>query len=192
MTDVNQLPVDLPVPVDDGAADHLSGRAAPRVSLPSTSGVHVALDELGPGRTILYIYPLTGRPDTDLPEGWDSIPGARGCTSEACDFRDHHAELHAAGVSQIFGVSSQTSDYQRELIDRLRLPFAMLSDTALSLAKVLGVATFTTHGLTLYKRLTLVIHDGLIEHAFYPIFPPNEHAIQVLAWLHAHPVPAAG
>ena len=183
MADLNQLPADLPVPEDDGAADHLSGRAAPQVSLPSTSGDPVALNELGPGRTVLYVYPMTGRPDVDLPAGWDTIPGARGCTSEAGDFRDHHADLLAAGVSRVFGVSSQDSDYQREVVDRLRLPFAMLSDTGLALADELLLPTFQAGGTTLFTRLTLVIRDGVIEHAFYPIFPPNEHAQQVLAWL---------
>jgi len=191
MNELNQIPADLPRPADDGAADHLAGRAVPPVSLTSTIGGNVALDELGPGRTILYIYPLTGRPDTDLPEGWDAIPGARGCTSEACDFRDHHAELRAAGAARVFGLSSQTSEYQRELVDRLRLPFAMLSDAKLTLATALGLPTFTASGLTLYKRLTLVICDNMIEHTFYPIFPPNEHATQVLVWLRTHPAPTA-
>jgi peroxiredoxin len=180
------------VPEDDGAADHLVGRPAPQLSLPSTTGESVALDELGPGCTVLYIYPLAGRPDADLPDGWDTIPGARGCTPEAYGFRDHHDDLLAAGAARVFGLSSQDSDYQRELVDRLRLPFAMLSDTELSLAEKLDLPIFQAGGLTLFKRLTLVIRDGTIEHAFYPIFPPNEHAQQVLAWLHSRPAPTAG
>ena len=145
----------------------------------------VALDKLGAGRTVIYVYPLTGRPDVDLPDGWDTIPGARGCTSEACDFRDHHADLTAAGASQVLGLSSQDRGYQREVVDRLGLPFALLSDTGLDLVEALGLPTFAAGGLTLFKRLTLVVRDGVIEHAFYPIFPPNEHAHEVLAWLRA-------
>lgn len=179
----NQLPPDLPAPEDDRAADHLIGLRAPALTLSSTSGGNVALDGLGAERTVIYVYPLTGRPGTDLPEGWDSIPGARGCTTEACDFRDHHAELTDAGASRVFGLSSQDRDYQREVVDRLGLPFALLSDTGFGLVEALGLPTFEASGQTLFKRLTLVILDGVIEHAFYPIFPPNEHAQEVLTWL---------
>ncbi|MPZ64865.1 MAG: redoxin family protein [Pseudonocardiaceae bacterium] len=192
MTDVNQLPADLPVPEDDGAADDLAGHPAPHLSLPSTAGRTVVLHDLAPGRTVLYLYSLTGRPDVDLPEGWDAIPGARGCTTEACDFRDHHDDLFDAGASAVFGLSSQDCAYQREVVDRLRLPFEMLSDTELILAERLNLPTFRVDGRTLYKRLTLVIHNGLIEHAFYPIFPPNEHAQQVLAWLRSRPATIIG
>lgn len=192
MSELAELPDDLPRPVDDGAADHVPGRPVPQLSLPATTGTTIALDALGSGRTILYVYPLTGRPDTDLPDGWDAIPGARGCTSEACDFRDHHLELRAAGAAQVFGISGQDTDYQRELVDRLRLPFAMLSDTELALAARLVLPTFTAGGMRLYKRLTLVLHNGVVEHAFYPVFPPNEHAQQVLAWLHAHHAAVSG
>ncbi len=171
------------MPEDDGAADHLAGRPAPRQSLPTTSGEEIALDELGPGRTVLYVYPLTGRPDVDLPDGWDTIPGARGCTAEACDFRDHHDDLLDAGAARVFGLSSQDSDYQREVVGRLRLPFAMVSDTELGLTEELGLPIFQAGGMTLFKRLTLVIRGAVIEHVFYPVFPPNEHAQQVLAWL---------
>jgi peroxiredoxin len=188
MTDPNQLPADLPEPQDDGAADHLAGLRMPALTLPSTSGDRIALDGLGPGRTILYLYPLTGRPGVDLPEGWNSIPGARGCTPEACGFRDHHADLLAAGAARVLGLSSQDTQYQQEVVDRLDLPFAMLSDTELSLARSLRLPTFAAGGSTLFTRLTLVIHDGVIEHAFYPVFPPNEHAGEVLAWLRSHPV----
>jgi len=186
MTDLNQLPPDLPVPDDDGAADHLVEQSTPHLTLPATCGDSVALDHLGEGRSVLYLYPLTGRPDVDLAEGWDNIPGARGCTTEACDFRDHHTELLDAGAARVFGVSSQASDYQREVVARLRLPFPMLSDTQLALADSLGLPTFQAAGMTLFKRLTLVIDDGTIEHVFYPVFPPNEHAQQVLAWLRSH------
>lgn len=186
MNDFDQLPPDLPAPDNDGAADHLAGETVPVLTLPATSGQDIAFDQFGAGRTVLYVYPLTGRPDVDLPEGWDTIPGARGCTTEACNFRDHHDDLLAAGAARVFGLSSQDSDYQREVVGRLRLPFAMLSDTSLALAKVLKLPTFRADGMTLFKRLTLVISGGTIEHVFYPVFPPNDHAQQVLAWLWAH------
>jgi peroxiredoxin len=155
----------------------------PPLRLLSTAGETVALDALGPGRTILYIYPMTGRPGVELPEGWDAIPGARGCTTEACDFRDHHAELREAGAERVFGLSSQDSDYQREAVERLGLPFALLADPELRLAETLGLPTFRAGGHRLYTRLTLVVRGGAVEHAFYPVFPPNEHAGEVLAWL---------
>jgi peroxiredoxin len=183
VTDFTRLPADLPVPEDDGAADHLAGLPAPHVTLVSTAAESVVLDQLGLGRAVIYIYPLTGRPDADLPDGWDKIPGARGCTTEACDFRDHHQDLIDAGAARVFGLSSQDHDYQREVVERLGLPFEMLSDTDLSLAKALSLPTFEAAGMTLFKRLTLVISDRVIEHAFYPIFPPNQHAQQVLSWL---------
>jgi peroxiredoxin len=186
VTDFFELPSDLPVPEDDGAADHLTGQSMPSLSLSSTSGGSVALDRLGPLLTVLYVYPLTGRPGVDLPQGWDTIPGARGCTTEACDFRDHHQQLLEAGVARVFGLSSQDSDYQAEAVHRLGLPFAMLSDSKLSLAATIGLPTFQVSGMTLFKRLTLLIANGTIEHVFYPVFPPNEHAQQVLAWLRLH------
>ena len=185
MTDFKTLPDDLPVPVDDGAADHLPGSSLPPLSLLATSGETVALDSLPRGRSVLYIYPLTGRPGVDLPDGWDSIPGARGCTTEACDFRDHHSELVAAGAETVYGVSSQDSGHQREVVERLNLPFSMLADPDFTLAGELDLPTFDAGGRRLYRRLTLVVGDGRVEHVFYPIFPPNEHARQVLAWLQA-------
>ncbi|MBV9194556.1 MAG: peroxiredoxin [Solirubrobacterales bacterium] len=186
-TDFTQLPDGLPVPVDDGAAKHVPGRPMPPLVLPGTDGSTVSLHELGPGRTVVYIYPLTGRPGVALPEGWDEIPGARGCSTEACDFRDHYAELLDAGVTAVFGLSSQSVDYQREAVQRLGLPYAMLSDPALELAAALGLPTFTAGRVTLYRRLTLIIAGGRIEHVFYPIFPPNRHAGEVLGWLRGHP-----
>ncbi|MFG2854717.1 MerR family transcriptional regulator [Streptomyces mirabilis] len=188
VSDLSILPANLPVPTDDGAADHLPGLPMPRLELPSTTGNAVGLDTLGAGRSVLYLYPMTGTLDTDLPDGWDNIPGARGCTPQACDFRDHHEELLAAGVSHVFGLSSQDSAYQQELVERLRLPFSVLSDTNLDLAARLDLPTFPARGAILYKRLTLVVRNGVIEHVFYPIFPPNEHAQQVLRWLLANPV----
>ncbi|MFF7726387.1 MerR family transcriptional regulator [Streptomyces sp. NPDC008001] len=182
-TDHGALPAGLPVPEDDGAARHLPGLRVPRLSLPGTAGETVRLDEPGPGRTVLYVYPLSGRPDTDLPDGWEAIPGARGCTAEACGFRDHHQELVAAGAARVHGLSGQDTTYQRELVERLRLPFSMLSDPSLSLAAALGLPTFEAGGQRLFKRLTLILRDGVIEHVFYPVFPPDRHAAQVLAWL---------
>ncbi|MCF3102186.1 redoxin family protein [Streptomyces roseoverticillatus] len=187
MSDLYRLPENLPVPEDDGAADHLPGLKVPRIELSSTTGEKVGIHALGTGRTIVYVYPLTGRPDADLSHGWDAIPGARGCTAEACDFRDHHHELLAAGAQGVFGLSSQDTGYQREVVERLRLPFAMLSDPRLSLAAALGLPTFAFDGVTLFKRLTLVIRDEAIEHVFYPVFPPDAHAQQVLAWLRDNP-----
>jgi peroxiredoxin len=181
--DLTSLPPDLPVPDDDGAANHLAGVQSPELTLISTAGEAIHLDALGDGRSVIYLYPLTGRPGTDLPSGWDAIPGARGCTPESCSFRDHYQELLGAGAGRVFGLSSQDSDYQREVVERLQLPFQMLADPTLSLAAAVGLPTFEAGGATLYKRLTLIIRSGLIEHAFYPIFPPNEHAEQVLAWL---------
>jgi peroxiredoxin len=177
------LPPDLPKPDDDGAAGHLPGRFLPAVTLSATDGSTVALDKLQAGRTIIYCYPLTGRADVQLPEGWDAIPGARGCTNEACDFRDHHADLLAAGAAAVYGLSSQTSAYQAELVDRLHLPFPMLSDPDLQLAVDPGLPTLRTDTMTLYRRQTLVVRDGGIEHVFYPVFPPDRNAGEVLAWL---------
>jgi peroxiredoxin len=180
------LPTDLPAPQDDGAADHLPGTPIPHIVLPSTAGSDVALDQLATGRTVLYIYPMTGQPGVDLPDGWNEIPGARGCTPEACGFRDHYAELRAAGAAGVYGLSSQSTAYQAELAERLGLPFEVLSDTGHELAQALELPTFTAGGQRLYKRLTLILAGGRIEHAFYPIFPPDEHAAQVLYWLSAH------
>ncbi|MFE5120045.1 MerR family transcriptional regulator [Streptomyces sp. NPDC056669] len=182
------LPADLPVPEDDGAADHLPGTKLPRIVLRNTADKPIRLDALGPRRTVIYIYPLTGRPGTDLPEGWNSIPGARGCTPETCGFRDHFQELLEAGAGRVFGLSSQDTEYQNEVVERLRLPFGMLSDPDLSLADGLGLPTFEADGRRLFKRLTLIVRDGVTEHAFYPIFPPNEHAQQVLTWLRENPL----
>ncbi|MEV1176615.1 MerR family transcriptional regulator [Nonomuraea sp. NPDC049784] len=180
------LPPNLPEPADDGAADHLTGLRLPALTLPATDGSAVALTALGAGRTVLYVYPLSGRPGVDLPEGWDTIPGARGCTPEACGFRDHHEELREAGAARVYGLSSQSGAYQQELVDRLRLPFAMLSDPGFAVRDALGLPTFTAGGMTLYRRLTMIVADGVIEHVFYPVFPPDRHAGQVLSWLRAH------
>jgi peroxiredoxin len=177
-----------PPPEDDSAADHLAGRPLPPLRLPSTDGRTVTLDRLGPGRAVLYLYPMTRRPGADLPEGWATIPGAMGCTPEACGFRDHHAQLLAAGAAAVFGLSSQDTDYQREVVERLHLPFPMLADPGLTLAAALDLPTFQAGGMTLYKRLTMVVTDGVVEHVFYPVHPPDQHATQVLDWLSSpHP-----
>lgn len=182
MTDFTVLPQNLPVPLDDGAAAHLPGQRVPRLELPATAGHHVRLDQLGTGRTVLYLFPRMGQPGQPLPTGWDLIPGARGCTPEACAFRDHHEDLAAAGA-RVFGLSSQSTAYQAEAVDRLHLPFALLSDTALALAQALDLPTFRVDDHHLYKRLTLIVRDGVVEHVFYPVFPPDQHAQQVLTWL---------
>ena len=159
----------------------------PMLDLAATDGSAVRLDALGPGRTVVYVYPLTGSPGVDLPEGWDGIPGARGCTAEAHGFRDHHAELRDAGAARVYGLSSQASDYQRELADRLRLPFAMLSDPTLALHGALGLPVFAAGGMTLYRRLTMIISAGVIEQVFYPVPVPDQHPVEVLGWLRTHP-----
>jgi peroxiredoxin len=188
VTNPYELPADLPVPEDDGAADHLPGLALPAIELPSTTGGPIVLDGLGRDRprTVLYVYPMTGRPGGELPDGWDSIPGARGCTPESCSFRDHHADLAAAGAD-VYGLSTQSTADQAEAADRLHLPFPLLSDEHARLAgPPLRLPVFYAGGER-YRRLTLVIAEARIEHAFYPIFPPDTHAAEVLAWLRAHP-----
>jgi peroxiredoxin len=180
--DLTQLPADLPQPVDDGAARHLVGLALPSVQLPATTGELIDLARCGSIWTVVYAYPLTGRPGESLPGGWNLIPGARGCTPEACGFRDHYGELVEAGAS-VFGLSTQAIDYQRELIHRLHLPFPILSDADLILTSALQLPTFQVEGLTLLKRFTLILRLGKIEHVFYPVFPPDRHAKEVVEWL---------
>lgn len=183
------LPDDLPVPDDDGAADHLPGLELPALSLPATDGTTVALQDL-PARTVIYIYPMTGRPDKDvIPDGWEDVPGARGCTPESRGFRRHYEDLRSNGVRAVFGLSTQSSDYQREARDRLDLPFEMLSDAEWELATKLDLPRFSIDGEEYLKRLTLVVADGEIEHVFYPIFPPDEHAGDVLEWVKQTPSP---
>lgn len=179
-----ELPADLPVPTDDGAAAHLHGMPMPHLAMRSTSGRLVDVGALGPGRTVLYLYPRTGRPDRGVPTGWDSIPGARGCTPESCGFRDHFAELTALGAG-VFGVSTQDTDYQREAVQRLELPFELLSDSRLELTTAMRLPTFQFEGETLLKRLTLIVLEGQVEHVFYPVFPPDRHAEEVVRYLRA-------
>jgi len=172
----------IPKPADDGAASHLSGMRVPSSPLPATDGTTVDLSS-EPGRVVVYAYPRTGIPGVKNPPGWDLIPGARGCTPQSCAFRDHFADLKALGVRRLFGLSTQDTAYQREAAERLHLPFPILSDDQLKLTAALRLPTFQTSGMTLLKRLTLVIHDGKIEHAFYPVFPPDRNAGDVIAWL---------
>lgn len=178
---LSQLPNNLPVPVDDGAADHLEGSLLPHLALLSTDGVTVNLAELQ-GRCVIYIYPMTGRPDVPLPDGWDGIPGARGCTPQFCSFRDHYAELSELNTA-VFGLSAQPTEYQREARDRLHLPFQLLSDSGLQLKSALHLPTFEVVGMELFKRLTLITEQGRIRKVFYPVFPPDRNADDVLAWL---------
>jgi peroxiredoxin len=185
------LPPDLPIPVDDGACAHLRGTRVPSIPLPSTAGGAVDLSALA-GRTIVYCYPRTGRPDQAVPDGWDQIPGARGCTPQSCAYRDHYAELQAL-EARVFGLSTQTTDYQREAVTRLHLPFALLSDRELKFARALRLPTFEfawnfgDQPAELIKRLTLVLRAGRVEHVFYPVFPSNMDAERVAAWLAQHP-----
>ena len=179
------LPPGIAVPQDDGAARHLTGVKLPDLALPATRGGAINLALL-PGRTVLYIYPRTGVPGVDLPPGWDDIPGARGCTPQSCGFRDHFAKLEALGVSHLFGLSTQDTDYQREAAERLHLPFAILSDAKLAFARALNLPTFSVDGMTLLKRMALVVDDGIVDKVFYPVFPPDQNAADVVAWLRSH------
>jgi peroxiredoxin len=176
------LPDNLPIPMDDGECDHLPGLSVPSLSLLATDGNRVDLSSLF-GRTVVYCYPRTGRPGQPPPDGWDSIPGARGCNLQACSFRDHYQELLRAGANQIFGLSTQDSEYQREAVERLHLPFRMLSDAGLAFASALYLPTFEVGGETLLKRFTLVIDSGRLSKVFYPVFPPNKSGEQTLRWL---------
>jgi peroxiredoxin len=175
------LPEGLPIPTDDGASDHLPGMRLPSVPLNSTAGEPVDLSTLS-GRVVVYCYPMTGRPGSDLPEGWDEIPGARGCTPQSCSFRDYHAELRDLGA-RVFGLSTQSTEYQREAAERLHLPFELLSDESLAFARALDLPTFEVDGTILLKRLTLIIEDERIEKVFYPVFPPDKNAEEVVEYL---------
>jgi peroxiredoxin len=172
----------LPTPLDDGGAAHLHGLQVPSVQLAATDGPSVDLSALS-GRTVVYAYPRTGQPGVALPDGWDMIPGARGCTPQSCSFRDHFNELRGLGVDHLFGLSTQDTVYQREAADRLHLPFPLLSDENLDLTNAMRLPTFETSGMTLLKRLTLVIEHGTVRQVFYPVFPPDRSAADVVEWL---------
>ena len=180
-----RLPPDLPVPEDDGAADHLTGMPLAATKLPSTQGGMADLALLGRERLVTYVYPRTGVPGEPLPEGWDDIPGARGCTPQSCAFRDSLTEFSRLGAA-VIGISAQTTAEQREFAEREHIPFPLLSDSGLELAAVLRLPTFEAAGMTLYKRLTFVAEAGRIVKVFYPVFPPDRNAAEVLAWLAAH------
>ena len=175
------LPPDLPVPEDDGRADHLPGLAIPVLVLQSSQGP-VNLAELADARAVLYIYPRSGLPGVPLLEGWNEFPGARGCTPQSCGFRDHAAELGAFGA-RVAGLSAQPLDAQIEFAERNRMPFPVISDPDLALGEALNLPTFDIAGLTLYKRMALIVEQGLIVKVFYPVFPPDRNAADVLAWL---------
>jgi peroxiredoxin len=181
MTRLIELPENLPVPEDDGACDHLTGRSVPALSLPATSGQQIDLSTHS-GWLVIYCYPMTGRPDRALPEGWNEIPGARGCTPQACSFRDHYQELAALDVN-VYGVSTQTTADQLEAKKRLHLPFELLSDHQLEFARALALPLFEADNMTMIKRLTLITFNGIIKKVFYPVFPPDSNAGQVIAWL---------
>ena len=179
----DSLPADLPAPADDGAADHLRGMRLPDVALTATDGTTVSLARLS-GRTVAYAYPRTGEPGKPaLTPDWDAIPGARGCTPQACDFRDHHADLKARGVAQVYGFSTQTSAYQREAAERLHLSFPLLAEPHRAFTMAARLPVFEAGGQVLLRRLTLVIDDGVVSRAFYPVFPADRGAQQVIDWL---------
>jgi peroxiredoxin len=178
-------PADLPPPVDDGACDHLTGMRLPSLELPSTAGAPIDLAAL-PGRLVVYCFPRAGQPDVAMPAGWDQIPGARGCTPQSLAFRDHYGKIRALHA-EVFGLSAQSPEAQAEIAARLGLPFALLSDAGLGFARALKLPTFEAAGMTLIRRLTLIVTGGAIEKVFYPVFPPDLNADEVIVWLLAHP-----
>jgi len=180
----------IPAPEDDGAAKHLVGTRLAPSPLLATDGRSIDLSTLA-GQVVVYAFPRTGVPDKANPAGWDDIPGARGCTPQSCAFRDHHTELKALGVAAVFGLSTQDTAYQREAADRLHLPFPLLSDERLELTRAIGLPTFRVEGMELLKRFTLIIRDGTVEKVFYPVFPPDRNAGDVLEWF-AHALSEGG
>ncbi len=181
-TDFSELPGDLPIPEDDGAADHLLGSTLPGLRLPATRGGEIDLTDAAQERLVAYVYPRTGKPGEPSPAGWDDIPGARGCTPQSCAYRDSLAEFEALN-SNVIGISAQSSDEHHEFAEREHIPFPLLSDSDLRLAAELRLPTFAVEGMTLYKRLTFVAEEGRIIRVFYPVFPPDRNASEVLAWL---------
>lgn len=181
MTNLNKLPTNLPVPEDDGLADHLIGMKLPSLSLVATNGTKVDLSQVQ-GHFVVYCYPRTGTPNTSLPEGWDQIPGARGCTPQSCAYRDHYQELKALGA-EVFGLSVQTTEYQTEMVNRLHLPFPVLSDEHFEFQRALNLPTFEVAGMTLLKRLTLIVKDGVVVAVHYPVFPSDSDATWVIGKL---------
>lgn len=183
MTNLNKVNwSQLPQPKDDGAVSHLTGAQLKNVKLPATDGFKIDLSTLT-GTTVVYVYPMTGQPDTPLPDGWDEIPGARGCTPQSCAFRDHYANLKNVGVDQLYGLSTQSTKYQAEAADRMHLPFAILSDADHEFSKAMNLPLFEADGMKLLKRLTMIIRDGTVIKTFYPVFPPDRNANEVIDWL---------
>ncbi|MDC3332954.1 peroxiredoxin [bacterium] len=180
MTSLNKIPENLPIPEDDGACDHLLGLSLPNIQLLATNGEKVDFSSLR--SVVIYCYPMTGRPSADLPDGWDDIPGARGCTPQSCSFRDHYSELQKL-KTEVYGLSTQTTDYQQEAKSRLHLPFELVSDSGFNFINALRLPTFTVEGMTLSKRVTLVAQRGVITKVFYPVFPPDKNADDVIAFL---------
>ena len=193
MAQSNLMEVDwskIPAPRDDGGAAHLTGMTLPPVSLLATDDTRVTLSALK-GRTVVFAYPRTGEPGKiALVDDWDMIPGARGCTPQTCAFRDLFADLKAAGAARVFGLSTQSNVYQTEMASRLHLPFPVLSDEKLEMTRALRLPTMEVAGLTLVKRMALIVDDARITHVFYPVFPPDRNAADVLAWLKDHPKPS--
>lgn len=182
---LQSLPKNLPPPQEDGACDHLTGLRLPHVTLPATDGTHLDLAALT-GKVAMYLYPMTGTPGPALPEGWDETPGARGCTPQSCAFRDHKRDLEALGV-RVLGISAQPTAEQREAAELLHLPYPLLSDADFRLTDALELPTFGLNGQRFLKRVTLILQDSVIEHVFYPVFPPDRNAAEVVAYLRAHP-----
>ena len=184
MENLKELPQDLPTPIDDGACDRLMGKYLPSIALASTQGGSVDLSAIS-GRVVIYGYPMTGEPGIPLPDGWDEIPGARGCTPQSCAFRDHYQELNDLGA-QVFGLSTQSTEYQQSAKLRLHLPFELLSDRDLSFAQAIGLPVFEIENKRLIKRVTLIVADSQIIKVFYPVFPPDRNANDVISWLQKH------
>jgi peroxiredoxin len=184
MTNLNQLPADLPIPRDDGSANHLQGMRLPPVTLNATNGKAVDFGDVK-GKLVIYCYPMTGQPNVALPDGWDQIPGARGCTPQSCSFRDHYQELQALGA-EVVGLSVQSTEYQKEMANRLHLPFPVVSDVHYQFQKALNMPTFVAAGMTLLKRVTLIANNGVIEAVHYPIFPSDNDPAWVINYLKTH------
>ena len=184
MINLNQLPIGLPIPQDDGSTNHLTGMKLPNVSLNATNGKAVNFGDIK-GKLVIYCYPMTGQPNVALPDGWDQIPGARGCTPQSCSFRDHYQVLQALGA-EVIGLSVQTTEYQKEMADRLHLPFPVVSDVNYEFQKALNMPTFVAAGMTLLKRITLIVNNGVIEAVHYPIFPSDSDPSWVIDYLNSH------
>jgi peroxiredoxin len=184
MIDLTKPPDDLPIPLDDGAARHLVGMALPNLSLAATNGKRISLDSFR-DYLVIYCYPMTGKPNNPLPDGWDEIPGARGCTPQSCSFRDHYQELKGLNA-EVIGLSVQTTDYQKEMVERLHLPFPVLSDVDLKFQKALNLPTFVVAGMTLLKRLTIIARSGKIVSVHYPVFPSDSDPQWVKNFLENH------